>query len=83
MQLIDEDVAERDLRRHGSRHRDVRRLGRQHRGRARVVRRPGRRSSGKVRDDQLGEVFAHDIRSIGVEFDVPPADRRAGRRRVA
>ena len=28
---------------------------------------------GKVRDDQLGEVFAHDIRSIGVEFDVPPA----------
>jgi sugar/nucleoside kinase (ribokinase family) len=28
---------------------------------------------GKVRDDQLGQVFAHDIRSIGVEFEVPPA----------
>ena len=23
---------------------------------------------GKVRDDQLGEVFAHDIRAIGVRF---------------
>jgi sugar/nucleoside kinase (ribokinase family) len=28
---------------------------------------------GKVRDDQLGEVFAHDIRSLGVRFDTPPA----------
>jgi sugar/nucleoside kinase (ribokinase family) len=28
---------------------------------------------GRVRDDQLGEVFAHDIRSIGVDFPVPPA----------
>jgi sugar/nucleoside kinase (ribokinase family) len=28
---------------------------------------------GKVRDDQLGEVFAHDIKSIGVEFASPPA----------
>ena len=28
---------------------------------------------GKVRDDQLGEVFAHDIRSIGVAFDTAPA----------
>jgi fructokinase len=28
---------------------------------------------GKVRDDQLGQVFAHDIRSIGVAFDTPPA----------
>jgi len=28
---------------------------------------------GKVRDDLLGQVFAHDIRSIGVEFDVPAA----------
>jgi sugar/nucleoside kinase (ribokinase family) len=28
---------------------------------------------GKVRDDQLGEVFAHDIRSIGVSFVTPPA----------
>lgn len=28
---------------------------------------------GKVRDDQLGEVFAHDIRAIGVSFMTPPA----------
>jgi sugar/nucleoside kinase (ribokinase family) len=28
---------------------------------------------GKVRDDQLGEVFAHDLRSVGVGFTTPPA----------
>ncbi|HEX9968922.1 MAG TPA: adenosine kinase, partial [Acidimicrobiales bacterium] len=28
---------------------------------------------GKVRDDQLGAVFAHDIRSAGVVYDTPPA----------
>ncbi|HVM51733.1 MAG TPA: adenosine kinase [Acidimicrobiales bacterium] len=28
---------------------------------------------GRVRDDQLGTVFAHDIRSVGIEFPVPPA----------
>ncbi len=28
---------------------------------------------GKVRDDQLGEVFLHDIRAVGVEFGTPPA----------
>ncbi len=28
---------------------------------------------GKVRDDQLGDVFAHDIRSIGVEFQTGAA----------
>ena len=28
---------------------------------------------GKVSDDQLGAVFAHDMRATGVEFDVPPA----------
>ena len=28
---------------------------------------------GRVRDDQLGEVFMHDIRATGVSFDVPPA----------
>jgi sugar/nucleoside kinase (ribokinase family) len=27
---------------------------------------------GKVRDDQLGEVFTHDMRAAGVAFDVPP-----------
>lgn len=28
---------------------------------------------GKVRDDQLGAVFSHDIRAAGVEYDTPPA----------
>lgn len=28
---------------------------------------------GKVRDDQLGDVFRHDIGSVGVEFSTPPA----------
>ena len=28
---------------------------------------------GKVRDDQLGEVFAHDIKAAGVAFMTPPA----------
>ncbi len=32
---------------------------------------------GKVSDDQLGAVFAHDIRSIGVVFDGKPAEDAA------
>ena len=28
---------------------------------------------GKVADDQLGKVFTHDIRAVGVGFEVPPA----------
>jgi sugar/nucleoside kinase (ribokinase family) len=28
---------------------------------------------GRVRDDQLGRVFGHDIRAAGVRFDAPPA----------
>ena len=28
---------------------------------------------GKVRDDQLGTIFTHDIRAAGVEYEVPPA----------
>jgi sugar/nucleoside kinase (ribokinase family) len=28
---------------------------------------------GKVRDDELGRVFSHDIRAAGVAFDTPPA----------
>jgi len=28
---------------------------------------------GRVRDDQLGEVYAHDIRAAGVRFDTPAA----------
>jgi len=29
---------------------------------------------GKVHDDQLGEVFAHDIRALGVPFDTRPTE---------
>jgi fructokinase len=28
---------------------------------------------GKVRDDQLGAVYTHDLRAVGVEFTTPPA----------
>ena len=35
---------------------------------------------GKVRDDQLGEVFAHDIRSTGVTFALAQRGRRADHR---
>jgi sugar/nucleoside kinase (ribokinase family) len=28
---------------------------------------------GRVRDDQLGEVYTHDLRSLGVHFEVAPA----------
>ncbi len=27
---------------------------------------------GQVADDQLGQVFAHDIRAVGIDFDTPP-----------
>jgi sugar/nucleoside kinase (ribokinase family) len=27
---------------------------------------------GQVADDQLGDIFAHDMRSLGVQFDTPP-----------
>ncbi|WP_443111158.1 adenosine kinase [Altererythrobacter sp. C41] len=27
---------------------------------------------GQVADDQLGDVFAHDIRAVGIDFDTPP-----------
>jgi sugar/nucleoside kinase (ribokinase family) len=33
---------------------------------------------GKVRDDQLGAIFAHDIRSLGVGFDTPMAPNAIG-----
>ena len=34
----------------------------------------------RVRDDQLGKVFTHDLRSLGVHFDVPAGDGRPGHR---
>ncbi|MDJ0950019.1 MAG: adenosine kinase [Alphaproteobacteria bacterium] len=33
---------------------------------------------GKVRDDQLGQVFSHDIRATGVHFDTPRAQDGEG-----
>lgn len=33
---------------------------------------------GKVADDQLGEVFAHDIRAAGVEYELAPAGAGPG-----
>ncbi len=33
---------------------------------------------GKIRDDVLGEVFAHDIRAAGVTFEMPPAKEGPG-----
>jgi len=30
---------------------------------------------GRVRDDQLGAIFAHDIRAVGARFDTPAASR--------
>jgi sugar/nucleoside kinase (ribokinase family) len=33
---------------------------------------------GKIKNDQLGEVFAHDIRAVGVEFTTQPTTRGAG-----
>ncbi len=33
---------------------------------------------GKVRDDELGRIFAHDIRATGVAFDTAPATDGAG-----
>ncbi len=27
---------------------------------------------GQIADDQLGEIFAHDMRALGVQFDTPP-----------
>ena len=32
---------------------------------------------GKVHDDQLGEIFVHDMRSLGVDVRLPPADSGA------
>jgi fructokinase len=33
---------------------------------------------GKVRDDALGHVFIHDIRSAGVSYEIPPAEEGPG-----
>jgi len=33
---------------------------------------------GRVRDDQLGAIFAHDIRAVGARFETPPASSGPG-----
>lgn len=33
---------------------------------------------GQVADDQLGDIFAHDMRALGVRFDTPPLRRGDG-----
>ena len=35
---------------------------------------------GRVKDDQLGRIFAHDIRAAGVAFEAAAGGRRAGHR---
>ena len=34
---------------------------------------------GQVADDQLGGIFRHDMRALGVDFDTPPLDPAAGK----
>ena len=76
MNLIEVGAVRRPLRPHGA-----------GRSRSRAARRPtawpgaasfGSRAAyiGKIRDDQLGAVFAHDIRAAGVHFDDPGRARR-------
>ena len=73
MQLIDMERARRALRPDRPGDRDVGRLGRQHhRGRRRIS--AGATAYvGKVKDDQLGAIFAHDLRAQGVVYEVPLA----------
>ena len=50
---------------------DVRRLGGQYSGRRRPASASRPAFIGKVKDDDAGREFAHDIRSAGVAFDTP------------
>ena len=38
---------------------------------------------GKVKDDQLGQIFAHDLRAQGAGYATPLAPRHASRTRPA
>ena len=62
MTLVDDDRGREDLRVARARPPRCRGFGGQHRGLPGVPRRPGH-FIGKVRDDILGRVFAHDIRA--------------------
>ena len=65
------------LRRDGAGDRDLGRLRGQHHGRRGLVRRPARTTWARSRDDELGDVFAHDLRSTGVGYDTPRRDQRS------
>ena len=73
MRLVDEAARPRALRGDGPRGGDVGRLRGQHRGGRRLLRGPRAHYVGKVRDDQLGDVFGHDLRATGVGYDTPRA----------
>ena len=75
MALIDAERAQRSTRRWARRSRA--RAARPRNTMAGIASLGGRAAAyiGKVRDDQLGEVFRHDIPAIGVRFDTPPARR--------
>ena len=72
MQLLDRRAGRRALRGDGPGARDQRRLGGEQHGRGRRARRSTPRFIGQVADDQLGEIFAHDMTSLGVRFETPP-----------
>ena len=72
MNLIEVEQSKALYERHGPRRRGVRRRRRQLDGRDRLVRRQGRLHREDPRRPG-GEVFAHDIRAVGVHFDTPVA----------
>ena len=63
----------RDLRIHGTRHRDLGGFRRQYHRGGGVLRRARPLCGQGPRHDQLGAVFAHDLRSTGVGYTTPPA----------
>ena len=79
MTLIEPDRADRALRRHGP---GIEVSGGSAANTVAGVASFGGRAAyiGKVHDDQLGVVFAHDMRAIGVVFRSPPATDGAAHR---
>ena len=72
MTLIEQERRASSVRADGPGGRDVRRLLRQHHGRRWPRSAAARPTSARCRDDQLGEVFGHDIRAAGVSSETPP-----------
>ena len=73
MDLIDTERAETVYAAMGPGHRDVGRVARRTRWSASRRSAAGAPYIGRVRDDELGAVYVHDLRAAGVAFDVPPA----------